>query len=145
LLTKIEGKDSNFIMSDQGRRFYPSFFNGFVNRLNQQFDDAIIEIKVYERDQRELEIQFIVRQGADENRIAAATRQQLQAEMSPSMEFRVKFVDFIDHDYRRKYRVIERIGDVEFAGGIVGDEKKQQTVAEVEADATASERTTAGV
>ncbi|MFN6208689.1 MAG: hypothetical protein ACK49R_19895, partial [Planctomycetota bacterium] len=100
---------------------------------------------VYERDQRELEIQFIVRQGADENRIAAATRQQLQAEMSPSMEFRVKFVDFIDHDYRRKYRVIERIGDVEFAGGIVGDEKKQQTVAEVEADATASERTTAGV
>jgi hypothetical protein len=65
--------------------------------------------------------------------------------MSPSMEFSVKFVDFIDHDYRRKYRVIERIGDVEFAGGIVGDEKKSRTVAEVEADAVKSEREKAGV
>lgn len=145
LLTKIEGKDSNFILSDRGQRFYPSFFNGFVNRLNQQFANAIIEIKVYERDQRELEIQYIVRQGANESQIAEATRRQLQAEMSSTMEFQVKFVDFIDHDYRRKYRVIERIGDVEFAGGIVGDEKKQHTVAEVEADASASERAVAGV
>jgi len=35
--------------------------------------------------------------------------------MSNSMEYVIKFVDFIDHDYRRKYRVIERIGDIEFA------------------------------
>jgi hypothetical protein len=41
--------------------------------------------------------------------------------------------------------VIERIGDVEFAGGIVGDEKKSRTVAEVEADAVKSEREKAGV
>ncbi len=140
LLTKIEGKDSNYILSDQGQRFYPSFFNGFVNRLNQQFDDAIQEIKVYEREQRELEIQYIIREGADEEQLAAATRRALRSEMSSSMEFTIKFVDFIDHDYRRKYRVIERIGDVEFAGGIVGDETKQKTVAEVEADASLSER-----
>lgn len=145
VLTKIEGKDSNFILSDRGQRFYPSFFNGFVNRLNEQFANPIIEIKVYERDQRELEIQYIVRPGAEQSPIAEATRRQLQAEMSPTMEFQVKFVDFIDHDYRRKYRVIERIGDVEFAGGIVGDDKKQQTVAEVEADASAGERAVASV
>jgi phenylacetate-coenzyme A ligase PaaK-like adenylate-forming protein len=145
LLTKIEGKDSNYILSDRGQRFYPSFFNGFVNRLNERFSNAIIEIKVYERDQRELEIQYIVRVGSDEAAITEETRRRLQAEMSPNMEFSVKFVDFIDHDYRRKYRVIERIGDVEFAGGIVGDEKKSRTVAEVEADAVKSEREKAGV
>ena len=57
VITKIEGKDSNFIMSDRGERFYPSFFNGFVNELNGLVDDSIIEIKVYERGQKELEIQ----------------------------------------------------------------------------------------
>jgi len=65
--------------------------------------------------------------------------------MSTSMDFTVKFVDFIDHDYRRKYRVIERIGDVEFASGIVGEDKKSRTVAEVEADAARTERENAGV
>ena len=45
----------------------------------------------------------------------------LGQKMSDSMGYQIKFVDFIDHDYRRKYRVIERIGDIEFAGGMVGD------------------------
>ena len=49
------------------------------------------------------------------------------------MTYAIKFVDFIDHDYRRKYRVIERIGDVEFAGGMVGDEEKSEAVEQVEA------------
>jgi hypothetical protein len=40
------------------------------------------------------------------------------------MNYAVRFVDFIDHDYRKKYRVIERLGDVEYAGGIVGNERK---------------------
>ena len=51
------------------------------------------------------------------------------------MRYNVRFVDFIDHDYRRKYRVIERIGDVEFAGGMVGDQRKADTIERVEADA----------
>ena len=57
IITKIEGKDSNFILSDRGQRYYPSFFNSMVNQLNEQCGDSIVEIKVYERDQRELEIQ----------------------------------------------------------------------------------------
>ena len=49
------------------------------------------------------------------------------------MEYVIKFVDFIDHDYRRKYRVIERIGDIEFAGGMVGDggEAKESAIKEI--------------
>ncbi len=132
LITQIEGKDTNFILNDVGERFYPSFFNQFVNRLNAQFHDAILEIKVYERAQRELEVQMILRDPATAETIGPATHQMLRQEVSPRMDYRVRFVDYIDHDYRRKYRVIERLGDVEFAGGIVGDTRKSQTVADVE-------------
>ena len=140
LITKIEGKDSNFILSDSGERFYPSFFNQLVNDLNLEFDQAILEIKVYEREMRELEIQFIVSGAAasDENlqqSLAEHTIRLMRERISASMEIDVRFVDFVDHDYRRKYRVIEREGDIEFAGGIVGDQNKSQTVAEVESQA----------
>ncbi len=132
VMTRIEGKDSNFIMNDAGRRFYPSFFNDLVNQLNDQFGDPIVEVKVYERQRRELDIHYILRDTAHADAIATATIERLKDSMSDWMCYQVRFVDFIDHDYRRKYRVIERIGEIEFAGGIVGDSRKRQTIAEVE-------------
>jgi phenylacetate-coenzyme A ligase PaaK-like adenylate-forming protein len=131
VITKIEGKDSNFIMSDRGERFYPSFFNNFVNELNAIVNDAIIEIKVYERGQKELEIQYILRDSSFAQQVETETRRLLAEKMSSEMEFKIQFVDFIDHDYRRKYRVIERIGDIEFAGGMVGDGAKADAIREV--------------
>jgi len=131
VITKIEGKDSNFIMSDRGERFYPSFFNGFVNELNAIVGDAIIEIKVYERGQTELEIQYILRDSSLAEQVESETRRLLSEKMSTQMTFNIRFVDFIDHDYRRKYRVIERIGDIEFAGGMVGDGAKTKVIQEV--------------
>lgn len=131
VVTKIEGKDSNFIMSDRGERFYPSFFNGFVNELNTVVDNSIIEIKVYERGQRELEIQYILGDLSYERQVESETRRLLAERMSDQMEYRIRFVDFIDHDYRRKYRVIERIGDIEFAGGMVGDQAKETAISEI--------------
>jgi phenylacetate-coenzyme A ligase PaaK-like adenylate-forming protein len=138
VISKIEGKDTNYIMSDTGERFYPSFFNQFVDDLNKKVDNAILEIKVYERNQTHLEVQFIVLDPTYHAQVEGAALELLKERLSPTMEFSVRFVDFIDHDYRRKYRVIERIGDVEFAGGIVGDAKKQATVAEVEQQANRS-------
>ena len=133
VITKIEGKDSNFVMSDQGERFYPSFWNGFVNRLNTKFENAIIEIKVYERRRQELEIQFIVADSDLCSRIREAALAMLIEQVSTKMTYAITFVDFIDHDYRRKYRVIERDGDIEFAGGMVGDAGKLKTVQQIEA------------
>ena len=131
VITKIEGKDSNFILSDQGERFYPSFFNDFVNELNSRVNDSIIEIKVYERGQRELEIQYILCDASYEDQVVSETRCLLKEKMSPVMEYQIRFVEFIDHDYRRKYRVIERIGDIEFAGGMVGDRAKESAIDEI--------------
>ena len=128
VITKIEGKDTNFILSDTGERFYPSFFNQFVNDLNEKFEDNIVEIKVYERDQTSLEVQFIVKSDVDLDAIKVTTEQMLAQRISPNMSFDVRFVEFIDHDYRRKYRVIERVGDIEYAGGIVGVDEKMARI-----------------
>lgn len=128
VITKIEGKDTNYILSDSGERFYPSFFNQFVNDLNEKFDDNIVEIKVYERDQTSLEVQFIVKSDDNLDSIKVTTEQMLAQRISSGMSFDVKFVDFIDHDYRRKYRVIERVGDIEYAGGIVGVDEKMARI-----------------
>ena len=129
VITKIEGKDTNYILSDSGEKFYPSFFNSFVNDLNQKFDDHIVEIKVFERGQQELEVQFIVKTDEMNDSIRITTEQMLKERISTNMSFDINFVDFIDHDYRRKYRVIERIGDVEYAGGIVGNQQKLEKIA----------------
>ncbi len=133
VITKIEGKDSNFILSDRGERFYPSFFNLLVNELNVRLDQTIIEVKVFERGQRELEIQFIIKDESRADEVIQLTSSLLRERVSDQMEFKIRFVDFIDHDYRRKYRVIERIGDVEFAGGMVGDHRKNSVIADMAA------------
>ncbi len=134
LIKRIEGKDSNYILSDRGQRFYPSFFNSLVNELNRQTDHAIIEIKVFERDQTELEVQFIAREKDQEPMIQALALEYLREHLSNQMQYTIRFVDFMDHDYRRKYRVIQRLGDIEFAGGMVGDARKAATIERVEAE-----------
>ncbi|MEM9410719.1 MAG: hypothetical protein AAGA30_06370, partial [Planctomycetota bacterium] len=130
VITNIEGKDTNYICSDSGAKFYPSFFNRFVNDLNVKFEDHIVEIKVYERGQQELEVQFIVKDDRLNDSIRVTTEQLLRERISANMNYDVSFVDYIDHDYRRKYRVIERIGDVEYAGGIVGNQQKLDKIAD---------------
>lgn len=134
VISQIEGKDSNFILSDSGQRFYPSFFNQLVNELNPLVEHSIVEIKVIERGQRILEVQFILRDRRFEARVSAEVLKRLQDRLSDRMEYEIRFVDFIDHDYRRKYRVIERMGDLEFAGGMVGDNRKASAISEVAAD-----------
>ena len=129
VITRIEGKDTNYILSDSGDKFYPSFFNQFVNDLNLKFDDHIVEIKVYERGQSDLEVQFIVKTDEFNDSIRITTEQMLNERISTNMTYDINFVDFIDHDYRRKYRVIERIGDIEYAGGIVGNQQKLEKIA----------------
>lgn len=136
LITKIEGKDSNFIMNDRGERFYPSFFNHLVNDLNSIVSDSVIEIKVFEKGQRELEVQFILSDNQFTEQVRRESQRLLSTRLSKEMDFVIHFVNFIDHDYRRKYRVIQRIGDIEFAGGMVGDKSKTSVIDEVVFDAS---------
>ncbi len=124
VMRDIEGKDTNFILSHNSERLYPSFFNRFVSELNEQVDNEIVEIKVYERGRQELEVQFITRNDNRQDDIQQAALSLLRERIGSEMNYEIRFVDFIDHDYRKKYRVIERQGDVEYAGGIVGNDDK---------------------
>ena len=126
LITKIEGKDSNFILNDQGSRFYPSFFNTLVNDLNLIVSDSVIEIKVFEKGQRELEVQFILSDNQFMEQVRTESKRLLSERLSSEMDFVIRFVDFIDHDYRRKYRVIQRIGDKDHATRRDGEETKRR-------------------
>ncbi len=83
---------------------------------------------------RHLDVQLIVKDPALGPEIAVAAQRELARHFGDAMHYEVRCVDFIDHDYRRKYRVIQRIGDIEFAGGIVGEARKAQTIREVEAE-----------
>ena len=74
-------------------------------------------------------MQFIVKDNQLNDSIRVTTEQMLRERISTDMQFEIRFVDFIDHDYRRKYRVIERIGDIEYAGGIVGNQEKLNKIA----------------
>ena len=139
VISNIEGKDSNYILSHAGERFYPSFFNRFVNELNGMFDGNILEIKVYERGQTDLEVQFILRDESRQNEIREAACELLQERMGGEMNYDIRFVEFVEHDYRRKYRVIERIDDVEYAGGIVGNQQKLDSIARAELETSGSD------
>lgn len=138
LIERLEGKDTCFIENSRCEKFYPSFFNKMVNQLNDTFDDAILEIKVRERGQQQIEILLIVRELSDSGLVAASTIHFLKENLCENTDYEVRFVDFIDHDYRRKYRAIERMGEIEFAGGIAGDPHKASAIAEVEASFSAT-------
>ncbi len=135
LVSNIEGKDTNYLLSHDSERLHPSFFNQFVNHLNQQFENEILEIKVHERGQKLLEVLFITETPQRQVEIKDAAHEFLQEKIGPEMEYDIAFVDFIEHDYRRKYRVIERLGDIEYAGGIVGNQVKLDSIETATKDA----------
>jgi phenylacetate-coenzyme A ligase PaaK-like adenylate-forming protein len=132
VLSRIEGKDTNYILSSRGQRFYPSFFNRLVNQVNAGCGQAIVEIKIHERNQTHLDVRLIATSGANRGAVERAVLSCLREALGSDMVYSIEFVDFIDHDYRRKYRVIERVGDVEFAGGMVGDARKAAAIRTVE-------------
>jgi len=116
----IEGKNTTFLELEGGRRVYASHFNRVVNAVNASCGDAIVEIKVYERAPQRLEIQLILRSPGSESTIRAVMQQRLSEELGAPVDCTISFVDAIDHDYRRKYRPIERNIETEWAGGVMG-------------------------
>lgn len=124
-LTNIEGKDSNFLQAQDGKRFRPSFFNQMVNELNKECGDCIVEIKILEQKKGQLVIYFVLSGEKKLERVQSAAEKYLTEEMGRGFRYNIQFVDAIEHDYRRKFRVIERASDeVEYAGGIVGNAEK---------------------
>lgn len=123
-IKKIEWKKENHILNDKWDMFFPSFFNEMTNCLNKEFNNHIVEIKAIEKNKTELEIKFICIDSSKNNEIEQKTLHYLKLNLSQNMSFFVNFVENMNHDYRLKYRVIERIWDIEYAWWIVWDQEK---------------------
>lgn len=116
----IEGKNTTYLEADGTGRIYSSFFNQLVNDVNARFDDGIVEIKVYERARGVLDIQLITRDQGFHEAIRSAMQEGLANRFGNRMHCTISFVAEVDHDYRRKYRPIERNIEAEWAGGVMG-------------------------
>jgi phenylacetate-coenzyme A ligase PaaK-like adenylate-forming protein len=116
----IEGKNTTYLEADGTGRIYCSFFNQLVNDVNARFGDSIVEIKVYERARGVLDIQLITRDQGFHEAIRNAMQDGLVERFGNRMHCTVSFVAEVDHDYRRKYRPIERNIEAEWAGGVMG-------------------------
>jgi hypothetical protein len=98
-----------------------------VNALNASCSDCIVEIKVLENKKGNLVIYFVLSQSDQAELVRQAAKVYLLENMGEGFTYDIQFVDSIAHDYRRKFRVIERAADeVEYAGGIVGNAEKMQ-------------------
>jgi phenylacetate-coenzyme A ligase PaaK-like adenylate-forming protein len=129
VMLNLEGKDTSFVSAPSGQRLRPSFFNRMVNAVNARFPDSpVIEVKVIERSLSQWEVRLVTLEGANRREIERAVQDHLKKEIGDEAQALVRFVDEIEHDYRLKYRVVERQGDTEDAGGIIGNQEKIRAV-----------------
>lgn len=118
-IVNLEGKDTNYVVTANGKKLYPSFFNTLINHVNQQCHDEIIEIKVLQDDKKFMRIYFITKSGLTDELIRKETLEYLRWKLGQNTNFIVEFVDSFDHDYRYKYRAVEHPGIHEYAGGVL--------------------------
>jgi len=118
-LTPMEGKAENCLRGDPGARLYPSDFNGLVDDLNESFGSPIVEAKMRRQLDGSVTVRYITRGDEPVPALERATLERLQVLVGSDLRGRVEFVRSMDHDYRRKYRVIEPDGAVEYVGGVL--------------------------
>jgi hypothetical protein len=123
VLSGMEGKDSSFVHGPSGQRLHPSFFNRMVNAVNERFaDPPVLEVKIVESSPGQWEVRLLTQAGTNRAAVEAAVHDHLHREIGASAP--VRFVEHFNHDYRLKYRVIERSSDREYAGGVLGRQGK---------------------
>ena len=113
----IDGKAENCLIGKDSRRLYPSALNQIVNELNECFNDIIVEIKV-QKSVEDIEVLLITKDSEEPEGLAQELVKKIQAIVG-QLECRVSYVSTMKHDYRRKYRVIENRGEVEYVGGVL--------------------------
>lgn len=117
-LTAIEGKSENCLRRKDNAFLYPSALNQLVNELNQQFNGTIVEVKLIKRGENDIELKFITFDDEPDDTLAEVAKDKLQ-KLVGTVDCSVKFVLSMEHDYRRKYRVIEEEGAEEYVGGVL--------------------------
>jgi phenylacetate-coenzyme A ligase PaaK-like adenylate-forming protein len=118
-LLNLEGKNTDFLVGADGHKYYASFFNHMVNKLNEEFGYPIIHFML-RHDAQTLQINFVLR---DENvplqrKIEKACVPLLSRTFPQFHKIEIHFPDHFAHDYTRKFKIIgEGDGLAEVVGG----------------------------
>ena len=118
LFQSIDGKSENCLIGQDNQRLYPTALNDIVNELNERFNDIIVEVKVRKSKEGLVEIWLITRRNDRPEALASEMVKKMKRMVGP-LDYRVSYLSSMEHDYRRKYRVIENIGEVEYVGGVL--------------------------
>ncbi len=118
MMRGIEGKDENHLTFGSGGRLFPSFFNRMVNEVNGGLSHPIAEVKAVQSRSGGFEIRILLAEDRNRKEISSALVNLVMQETGGAVKPAVSFVEDFGHDYRRKYRVIERGGEIEYAGGV---------------------------
>ncbi len=120
-LLSLEGKNSDYIIGADGYMYFASFFNNFVNELNEALNHPIIHFMMRheERDgQKFMALNFVLKNENKKDKVKKATLETLGKVFANYDHLDVQFPKSFDHDYTRKFKIIgEGDGLAEVVGG----------------------------
>lgn len=116
-LTTLEGKNTDFIIGDDGYMYFASFFNNFINEVNKEMGNPIIHFMI-RHEEKTMELNFVIQDNNKKEQIEKAALDTMNKVFSNFETITVNFPDHFDHDYTRKFKVIgEGDGLAEVVGG----------------------------
>ncbi len=118
-LLNLEGKNTDFLVGADGHRYYTSFFNHMINKLNEEFGYPIVHFML-RHEEPALALNFVLK--SDDIKIQRQIEKACLPLLSRTFpQFRSITVNFpmhFNHDYTRKFKVIgQGDGLAEVVGG----------------------------
>lgn len=120
----LEGKNEDFLVGADGYLYFASFFNGLINAINKDCDNAIIHFMLRHKPARTamatswLQANIVLKDKSKEGFIYDAMMYELSNVFANYHQIEVTFRDHFDHDYTRKFKIIgEGDGLAEVVGG----------------------------
>ncbi len=116
-LTTLEGKNTDYIIGNDGYMYFASFFNNFINEVNKEMDNPIIHFMLRHQE-KSMELNFVIQDKSKQEQIEKAALDTMNHVFSNFDTITINFLDHFDHDYTRKFKVIgEGDGMAEVVGG----------------------------
>lgn len=104
-IVNLEGKNTDYLIGGDGYHYYASFFNAVINEMNKAFDNSIIHFML-RHDQGSMQLNFVLQDTTKQKQIEKAALDTIHAIFPNYTKIQVRFCDYFDHDYTRKFKII---------------------------------------
>ncbi len=118
-LLRLEGKNTDFLIGAEGKKYYASFFNQAINMLNAKCAGNIIHFMM-RHEGCKAQLNFVLKNENEAHKlhIEQAARHIIQSTFPQFTDITVAFPAHFNHDYTRKFKIIgEGDGLSEVVGG----------------------------